>query len=155
MFKNVTIITLVLLLSACSSLDRFTKDSQDSESYSSTETGKFSTVTEGSIIAIKEVKLSGSKALGTTFGGVLGGIAGSSVSGSNTTKNAAIAVGVLAGSILGSTVEEFATEDIAYEFLVKTSSGVRAFVDVVKQDLKVGDVVYIIRGSGPIRISKK
>lgn len=155
MLKNIAIIGLVLLLSACSSLDRFTKENQDSRAYSSKDTGKFTTVSEGVIISIKEVTLSGSKALGTTFGGILGGIAGASTTDKKYNKSAAIAIGALAGAILGSTVEKFSTEDVAYEFLIETKSGLMAFVDLTKQDLKVGDQVYIIHGSGPVRISRK
>ncbi|MBE8189735.1 MAG: glycine zipper 2TM domain-containing protein [Candidatus Thioglobus sp.] len=155
MFKNITIISLILLLPACSSFDRFTQDEQNSKSYSSNETGKFSTVTEGVIVSIKQVKLSGSKGLGTTLGGVVGGLAGASTTEKRYNQSAAVAIGALAGAIIGSTIEEFATEDVAYEFLVKTNSGLKSFVDVTRQGLKAGDEVYIIHGSGAIRISKK
>ena len=155
MFKIVVSTVLVLGLSACSSLDRLVKEEQGSRSYSSKEVGQFSTVTEGTIIAIKEVKLAGTKGLGTTLGTALGGLAGASTTNKKYNQEAAVAIGALAGAILGSTVEKFSTEDIGYEFLIKTTSGVKAFVDTTKQDLRVGDVVYIIQGSGPIRISKK
>ncbi len=155
MVKNIIIINLILLLSACSSTDRIVKDDQDSRSYSSTEIGKFSTVTEGTIISIKAVRLSGSKGLGTTFGGVLGGLAGASTTDKKHNQSAAIAIGALAGAILGSKVEELSTEDTGYEFLIKTNNGVKAFVDIIRQDLKVGDEVYIIHGDGPVRISRK
>ena len=49
MFKNITIIGLVLVLSACSSTDRIIKEEQSSSSYSNAERGKFSSVTEGTI----------------------------------------------------------------------------------------------------------
>ncbi len=141
-------------LSACSSLDRFFKEERDSGSYSNAERGKFSNVTEGTIISIKQVKLSGSKGLGAIFGTVLGGISGASTTDKKYNKEVAIAIGALAGAILGSTAEKFITKDTGYEFLIRTISGVKAFVDITKQDLKVGDKVYIISGSGPIRISK-
>ena len=156
MFKNITIIALALLLSGCpSSFDRLTKDEQNSSTYSIKQTGKFSKVTEGRIISIKEVNLAGSKALGTAFGSVLGGIAGASTTDKKHSKSAAIAIGALAGAILGSAVEESVTKDTAYEFLIKTKFALRAFVDVSKQGLRVGDEVYIIHGNGPVRISRK
>lgn len=155
MFKNITITVLVLSLSACSSLNRFTEEEQNSRAYSSKEVGQFSTVIEGTIVSIKKVKLSGSKVLGTTFGGVLGGIAGASTTNKKHNQSAAIAIGALAGAILGSAVEKFSTEDIGYEILIKTDNGLKAFVDTTKQDLKVGDKVYITHGSGPVRISRQ
>ncbi|WP_428087225.1 glycine zipper 2TM domain-containing protein [Candidatus Thioglobus sp.] len=155
MFKSIITIASILLLTSCSSLDRFTQEDQDSKSYSSSESGQFSRVTEGVIVSIKEVKISGTKGLGTTFGTVLGGLAGSATTDRKYNKEAAIAIGALAGALLGSTVEKFSTEGVAYEFLIKTSSGLKAFVDTTKQDLKSGDAVYIIHGSGPVRISKR
>ena len=154
-FNTIAGIGFVLLLSSCTSLDRFVKDDQDSESYSAQEAGRLSTVTEGTIISIKPIKLSGSKALGTTLGTVLGGLAGASTTDKKFNQEAAIAVGALAGALLGSTVETFSTEKTGYEFLIRTRSGINAFVDTTQQDLQVGDAVYIIQGSGPIRISKQ
>ncbi len=155
MLKKFTIIGLVLLLSACSSLDRFTKDEQNSKAYSRSEAGKFSTVTEGTIASIKQVEISGSKGLGTTVGGVVGGLGGAATTNKRFNQSAAIAIGALAGAMIGSTIEQFATKDVAYEFLIDTTSGLKAFVDVTKQDLQSGDRVYIIQGSGPVRISKR
>lgn len=153
--KTVASIGFILLLSSCISLDNFVKEDQNSESYSTQEVGRLLTeVTEGTIVSIKPVKLSGGTALGTTLGAVRGDLAGASASTTDKKSNQET-VGALAGAILGSTVEAFSTEDTGYEFLIENHSGIRAFVDTTKQDLQVGDVVYIIQGSGPIRISKK
>lgn len=155
MLKAIASVSVVLALSACTSLDRFVKEGQDSGSYSVQEVGRLSAVTEGVILAIKPIKLSGSKGLGATLGTALGGLAGASTTDKKYNQEAAVAIGALAGALLGSTVEEFGTEKTGYEFLIETNSGVSAFVDATKQDLQVGDVVHIIQGSGPIRISKK
>lgn len=155
MIKKITVIVLVALLSACSSFDRFVKEDTGSDAYATREKGQFSNVTTGKIISIKQVNLAGTKQLGTTLGTALGGIAGSSTTDKKYNKEAAIAIGALAGAILGSTIEKYTTKDIGYEFLIETNSGVKAFVDTTTQDLKPGDMVYIIHGSGPVRISKK
>jgi outer membrane lipoprotein SlyB len=155
MLKNSVFILLMIFLSGCNSLDRIIGEERDSGSYSNDERGSFSRVTEGKIVSIKQIKLAGSKGLGATFGAALVGLAGSSITDRKYNKEALTAIGALAGTILGSKVEEFTTKSTGYEFLIDTKDGIKAFVDVEKQDLKTGDSVYIVYGNGPIRISKK
>lgn len=158
MKNKIILLMLVVFLTSCqSSTNRFTKDERGSNTYSSAETGQLSRVVEGSIIAIKQVKLSGSKGLGSGVGGALGAIAGSSAVGSNDNDRAAGAIiGGLLGAVAGKAIEENATADVGFEFLVKLNSGaIKAFVQKSQQGLRVGDQVYVLYGSGIVRLTRK
>ena len=155
--KTYTIIFILAFLTSCSSsLDRLVKEDKDSSTYNNNELGSFSNVSEGVILSIREVNIAGSKALGTTLGTVLGGLLGASTTDKKHNKEAATVVGALGGAFIGSIAEKYSTQDIGYEFLIKTSSGVKVFVDTEISNLKTGDSVYIIKASdGRIRLSKK
>lgn len=148
--------SVVFLTSCQSSMNRFTQDDRGANTYSSTETGQLSSVAEGQIIAIKQVQLSGSKGMGSGLGATLGAVAGANAAGSSDSKKAAGAiVGGLLGAIAGSTIEENATAEIGFEFLIKLSGGaMKAFVQKSKQGLRVGDQVYVIYGNGTVRLTR-
>ncbi len=112
-------------------------------------------VTKGVIVSIKPVKLSGTKALGATLGGVIGGIAGASTTDKKYNQEIAGALGALSGVMLGSALEELSTEGVGFEFLIKTESGLKAFIEASRQDLAVGDAVYIVHSGDTVRISKQ
>ena len=155
--KVILIALAVVFLSSCqSSMNRFTQDDRGANTYSATETGQLSSVTEGSIISIKQVQLSGSKGMGSGLGATLGAVAGANAAGSSDSKKAAGAiVGGLLGAIAGRAIEENATAEIGFEFLVKLSSGaMKAFVQKSKQGLRVGDQVYVIYGNDTVRLTR-
>lgn len=147
------IIALSIFISSCTSLDRFTKEEQNSSAYSTNETGKLSSISKGVILSIKKVELSGSKGLGTTLGAVLGGLAGRSTTDKANNQEIATVLAGLAGSIIGSTAEKYITQDFGYEFIIDTKDGAKVFVDSTKGDFRVGDSVYIIYGD-KVRITK-
>ena len=154
----IALVLSVVFLSSCqSSMNRFTQDDRGANTYSSTETGQLSSVVEGHVIAIKQVQLSGSKGMGSGIGTVLGAAAGANAVGSSDSNKAAGAiVGGLLGAIAGSAIEENATAETGFEFLVKLSSGaMKAFVQKSKQGLRVGDQVYVIYGNGTVRLTRK
>ena len=155
--KIILMIWVVFLTSCQSSTNRFTQDERGANTYSSTETGQLSSVLEGNIVAIKQVQLSGSKGMGSGIGTVLGAVAGVSAVGSNDSDQAAGAiVGGLLGAMAGKAIEENATTDTGFEFLVKLSNGaIKAFVQKSKQGLRVGDQVYILYGNGTVRLTRK
>jgi outer membrane lipoprotein SlyB len=155
MKKALVILFFAMGLSSCSSLDRIIKDEQTSGAYSSDQTGQLSSVTEGVVVSIKSIKLSGSKGLGTTLGSAIGALAGASTTNKKyNQKAAALAAGVI-GAIVGSGIEKISSRSKGYEFLIKTKEGIKAFVDKVNPGLKPGDKVYLIFGNGPVRITKR
>lgn len=155
--KIIVLILIVLLTSCQSSTDRLTQDERGANTYSSAETGKLSSVLEGSIVSIKEIKLSGSKAMGTGVGGTLGAIAGARAVGDNDNDKAAAAiVGGLLGAVVGREIEESATASTGFEFLIRLNNGkIKSFVQKSQQGLSVGDQVYILHGDGVIRLTRK
>ncbi|BAS67533.1 outer membrane lipoprotein [Bathymodiolus septemdierum thioautotrophic gill symbiont] len=158
MKNKVILLMLVVFLTSCqSSTNRFTQDERGANTYSSTETGQLSSVLEGNIISIKQVRLSGSKGMGSGIGTALGAVTGASVVGSDDSDKAAGAIiGGLLGAMAGRAIEENATADTGFEFLVKLSSDViKAFVQKSKQGLRVGDQVYVLYGNGTARLTRK
>ncbi|CAC9483799.1 hypothetical protein BPUTSESOX_1855 [uncultured Gammaproteobacteria bacterium] len=158
MKHNIILMILVVFLTSCqSSTNRFTQDERGANTYSSTETGRLSSVLEGSIVSIKQVRLSGSKGMGSGIGTALGAVAGASAVGSDDSdKVAGAIIGGLLGAMAGRAIEEDATSDTGFEFLVKLSSGaIKAFVQKSKQGLRVGDQVYILYGNGTARLTRK
>ncbi len=149
---------IVVFLSSCdSSMNRFTEDSRGANTYSRAETGRLSSVAEGIIISIKPVRLSGSKGMGSGVGALLGAAAGAGAVGHHDSDRAAGAViGGLLGAMAGSAIEENSTESTGFEFLVKLSTGqIKAFTQEGKQDLRVGDQVYVIHGGQTVRLTRK
>ncbi len=158
MKHNIILMILVVFLTSCqSSTNRFTQDERGANTYSSTETGQLSSVLEGSIVSIKQVRLSDSKGMGSGIGTALGAVAGASAVGSDDSdKVAGAIIGGLLGAMAGRAIEEDATSDTGFEFLVKLSSGaIKAFVQKSKQGLRVGDQVYILYGNGTARLTRK
>ena len=151
------VLSAVFLTSCQSSMNRFTQDDRGANTYSSTETNQLSSVVEGHVVAIKQIQLSGSKGMGSGIGTVLGATAGANAVGSSDSNKAAGAiVGGLLGAIAGSAIEENATAETGFEFLVKLSGGaMKAFVQKSKQGLRVGDQVYVIYGNDTVRLTRK
>lgn len=148
----------VVFLSSCqSSMNRFTQDDRGANTYSSTETNQLSSVVEGHVIAIKQIQLSGSKGMGSGIGTVLGAAAGANaISSDDSDKAIGAIVGGLLGAMAGRAIEENATTETGFEFLVKLSSGaMKAFVQKSKQGLRVGDQVYVLYGNGTVRLTRK
>ena len=156
--KLITIMLAVVFLSACqSSTNRFTQDERGANTYSSTETGQLSSVVEGSILSIKQVALSGSKGMGSGIGGALGATVGAGAVGSDDSdKVAGAIIGGLLGAMAGKAIEENATAETGFEFLVKLNNGsIKAFVQKSQQGLRVGDQVYVLYGNGTARLTRK
>ena len=151
MKHKIILMMLVVFLTSCqSSTNHFTQDERGANTYSSTETGQLSSVLEGNIISIKQVRLSGSKGMGSGISTALGAVAGASAVGSDDSDKATGAIiGGLLGAMAGRAIEENATADTGFEFLVRLSSGaIKAFVQKSKQGLRVGDQVYVLYGNG-------
>ncbi|SMM99176.1 Outer membrane lipoprotein [uncultured Candidatus Thioglobus sp.] len=155
--KTMLIVLTMVFLSACqSSINRFTEDERGANTYSSNESGKFSSVTEGVILSIRQVKISGSKGLGSGAGAILGGVAATNAVGGKGDKVPAAIIGSLLGAMVGGAIEEISTAETGFEFLIKLNNdGIKAFVQNSKQGLKPGDDVYIVYGDGIVRLTRK
>jgi outer membrane lipoprotein SlyB len=151
-----SIVILSFLTSCESSVNRIIKDDSGANTYSSLEAGKFSDVYEGTILSIKEVRISGSKGLGAAVGTAIGGgVAASRYDSTSGQRNAAI-IGGLLGALAGSATEEAITNEVGYEFLLRMNDGsIKSFVQKSIQGLRVGDAVYVIYNGDIVRLTRK
>lgn len=155
--KIILMALAVVFLSSCqSSMNRFTEDTRGANTYSSSEAGRLSNVAEGIILSIKPVNISGSKGMGSGIGAALGAAAASNAVGGDRDKAPAAVLGGLLGAMAGRAIEENATAETGFEFLVKLSTGnIKAFVQKIKQGLRVGDQVYVIYDGQTARLTRK
>ena len=137
------LICLALLMAGCAS-------SRSGDTYSRDEARRAMSVQEGTLVAVRLVKLEGTKSgVGTVSGAVAGGIGGSTV---GQGKGSAIAtvVGVVVGGLVGSAVEEGMTRESAWELTINLDGGRKiVVVQAVGEDKFVaGERVRVIQGGG-------
>ena len=128
--------------------------SRSGKVYSRDQARKPHTVETGTVEAVSEVTIEGTKSgFGTVVGGVAGGVLGSTVGkGSGATIGAA--VGALAGAATGALAEEKMTRKAALEITVKLDSG-RTVVVVQEADVVFvgGERVRMVKGpDGTVRV---
>ncbi|HQR51741.1 MAG TPA: hypothetical protein PLZ79_00625 [Burkholderiales bacterium] len=111
----------------------------------------------GTIEAVREVQIEGTKSgLGAVAGGVTGGIAASTI-GHGTGSAVAAAVGAIAGGFAGAAAEEGITRNSGVELTVKLDSGqMIAVVQGVDTNttFQPGDRVRVLSGQGVTRVSR-
>jgi outer membrane lipoprotein SlyB len=116
--------------------------------------GRTATVMQGVIVALRDVKVSGtSSGLGAAAGAAGGGVAGSYIGGSDVRANILGAIGgAVVGGIAGAAVERAATEAGAVEFIIKQDNGqLIALVQTNEEGLNIGEDVLILR-SDKVRV---
>lgn len=130
--------------------------SQKSDVYSRDDVGRPQSVRMGEVVALRPVKIEGTKSpVGTGAGAVVGGIAGSGVGGGKGSYVAAV-LGAVAGGLLGSAAEEGMTRTDGVEITVKEDSGqTYAYVQALSEGevFRVGDRVRIMSINGTSRVS--
>ncbi len=111
----------------------------------------------GTIEAVREVQIEGTKSgVGAVAGGVTGGIAASTI-GHGTGSAVAAAVGAIAGGLAGAAAEEGLTKNQGLEITVKLDSGqIIAVVQAVdaRTTFQPGDRVRVLSGQGVTRVSR-
>ncbi|WMC11930.1 glycine zipper 2TM domain-containing protein [Oceanimonas pelagia] len=121
----------MLGLAGCANTDVYSGDV-----YSSSAAGRAQTVTYGTLVSVRPVKIQAGdenpNVIGTLGGGVIGGIAGSTVGG-GTGRSLATAAGAIAGAMVGSKAEEKINQVNAVELEIRTDSG-ESLVVVQKAD---------------------
>lgn len=152
-----TAIAGCLLLTACGIGDTNT-------TYNRAQIGRQGRTSLGRIIAMTQIEIAGSNSTGSLvgagIGGALGGVGGSAFGrgkGKDLMTIGGAAVGVLAGAAVGSAVEQAATHDTAYEFLVQkgNTDNVISVVQTNELGLKEGDRVILVEIDGTTRIRQK
>ncbi len=123
--------------------------------YGRHETGREQTVRMGTVEAVREVSIQGSRTpVGPIAGGVVGGIAGSTIGGGRTGAIGTVLGGV-AGGVAGGAIEEGATRKKGLEITVKLDSGdLRAIVQEADEDFKPGERVRLVSSGGVTRVTR-
>jgi outer membrane lipoprotein SlyB len=95
-----------------------------------------------------------SKGIGLIGGAAVGGIAGSGVGGGRGQDIAAV-LGAIGGMVAGQAIENQANQREGLEITVKYDSGdVRVIVQEADVELRPGDRVRVITGSGITRVAR-
>lgn len=149
-------ISLIALVTAISMMITGCVPSQSGNVYSREDVGRAQHVRMGTIIALRPVKIEGTKSpVGSTAGAVAGGIAGSSVGGGRGSYVAAV-LGAVAGGLVGAAAEEGLTRAEGVEITVRDDNGqTYAYVQGLTEGeiFRVNDRVRILTVNGITRIS--
>jgi len=108
----------------------------------------------GVVVAVRNVKIEGTKTpIGTGAGAVVGGLAGSEV-GSGRGSVVGAVVGAVAGGLAGSAIEESATRQNGLEITVRLDSGrTIAVTQGADEYFRPGDRVRVLSGDGVTRVT--
>lgn len=129
--------------------------SSSSAVYKSSETQREQTVRMATVEAVRKVMIQrDSKGLGVVGGAVVGGIAGSTA-GKGKGADIGTVLGAIGGMVAGQAIENQANQREGLEITVKYDNGdTRIIVQEADVDVRPGDRVRIVSGSGVIRVSK-
>jgi len=129
--------------------------SMSSGAYTRSQVRQVQEVQMGVVDSVRQVQLEGTKTpVGTIAGAAVGGIAGSNIGGGKGSTVGAI-VGAVAGGLAGSAIEEGVTKKPGLEITVKLdSSRMIAVTQEADEDIRPGDRVRILSGSGVTRVTR-
>ena len=148
MYRKITIIFLVILLTSISSCSL-----HSSSTYDQNEMGSPVYFKKGVIVSVRDVEIKGTESgAGAVAGATVGGLAGSTL-GENTATRALGAIGgAVIGGIMGHVTENVITSDDASEFIIQPDEGEPySIVQINDEGLKEGERVLIM-DSGKVRI---
>jgi outer membrane lipoprotein SlyB len=129
--RIVTFLSAAALLAGCAS-------SNSGEVYSRDQARRTQTVQMGTVQAVKNIQIEGTKSgVGAVGGGVAGGVVGSTIGGGKGSILAAVG-GAALGAVGGAVAEEKFTKKNGLEITVKLDSG--AMIAVVQE----ADVLYAV-----------
>jgi outer membrane lipoprotein SlyB len=116
--------------------------------------GQASSVSFGTVVAMRPVTVQGTSGVGTTAGAVAGGVAGSFIGGDWRSNVLAGLGGAIVGGLAGNAIERGVTQGQAVEFVIREDRGSDiAVVQTNEEGLQVGERVMVARG-GTTRISR-
>ncbi len=135
-------------LTGCASVDPDTRPRH--------EAMQMAQVRDGTVVAVRKVKLDGSQTgLGATVGSVAGGVAGGSVGGRRDSVVFAT-LGAVLGGVLGHAIERGAGQEEALELIIQLRNGERVAIVQRQGDEKfrLGDPVMIITSGRSARVTR-
>lgn len=148
LLKSITLgLVTALTLAGCAS-------GLGSGDYSRSQARSAQEVHMGVVVAVRNVKIEGTKTpIGTGAGAVVGGLAGSEV-GSGRGSVVGAVVGAVAGGLAGSAIEEGATRQNGLEITVRLDSGrTIAVTQGADEYFRPGDRVRVLSGDGVTRVT--
>lgn len=125
------------------------------DTYSREEAQRAMSFREGTIIAVRMVKLEGTNSsVGTGAGAVAGGVAGSGIGGGRGAVVGAV-LGAVVGGIAGAAAEEVYTRDDAWEITLRLDRGdSMVVVQAVGNDVfKPGERIRVLQSGGRTRVT--
>jgi outer membrane lipoprotein SlyB len=130
--------------------------STDPDLRSRPEAMRMAQVQDGTVIAVRKVKLDGNQTgLGATVGAVAGGVAGGSVGGH---RESAVfsTLGAVLGGVLGHAIERSGGREEALEFIVQLRNGERVAIvqSQGEERFNPGDAVMIITQGRSARVAR-
>lgn len=141
MKKILSTVLTAALLAGCA-------DNINSDHYSTSQTGRVSTVSQCTVLSVRQVGVNDNSGAGTMIGGLAGGVAGSTI-GHGYSANALGAIGgALVGGLVGSAAEKGLTSQTGLEYIVKLDNGqVISITQGTGQALGVGQRCLVLFGS--------
>jgi len=126
-----------------------------SRDYSRSQARSVQEVQTGVVVAVRNVRIEGTKTpIGTGAGAVVGGLAGSEVGGGRGSVVGAV-VGAVAGGVAGSAIEEGVTRQNGLEITVRLDSGrTIAVTQAADEYFRPGDRVRVLSGDGITRVTR-
>ncbi|GAA3892180.1 MULTISPECIES: glycine zipper 2TM domain-containing protein [Gibbsiella] len=115
---------LIVVAIAAVTLAGCANESMSGDVYSSSQAKQIQTVTYGTLVSVRPVKIQGdesSNTIGAVGGAVLGGLLGNTIGG-GTGRTLATAAGAVAGGVAGNSVGELAGRTSGYELEIKTDN---------------------------------
>lgn len=144
--KSISTICIALLLSACA-------DNINSDHYTTSATGKVSTVAQCTVLSVRPVSVdSGDTSAGTVLGGIAGGVAGSTIGHGRSANTLGAIGGALLGGLVGSATQKGLSSQKGLEYIVKLDNGQAiSITQGNSQPLMVGQRCLVLYGN-PSRI---
>ena len=143
--KLLSAVCAAVLLAGCA-------DNINSDHYSTSATGKVSTVAQCTVLSVRQVAVdSGDTTAGTMIGGIAGGVAGSTIGRGRGSALAAVG-GALLGGLAGSAAQKGLSSQTGYEYIVQLNNGQAiSITQGASQPLMVGQRCLVLYGN-PSRI---
>ena len=97
--KIIGLAVLPFLLAGCA-------DNINSDHYNTNQAGKVSTVSQCTVLSVRQVGVNSDSGAGTLIGGIAGGVAGSTIGGGSTAHTLGAVGGALLGGLVGDAAEK-------------------------------------------------
>ena len=139
--KIIGLAVLPFLLAGCA-------DNINSDHYNTNQAGKVSTVSQCTVLSVRQVGVNSDSGAGTLIGGIAGGVAGSTIGGGSTAHTLGAVGGALLGGLVGDAAEKGLSSQTGLEYIAKLDNGqVISVTQGTGQALGVGQRCLVLFGN--------